>query len=180
MISEAEREQMLSVLRRPVRGSGDRLRDIEDRLAIQDIFYRYGYLEDFGLWEELTELYTDDVERVLGGTLSQHIKGKKALLEEYNNPSLPHRDGGQGKVSGEQTGPIEIKHLITDIVVHVDGDQASAVARYIIAADGVVGGEQRRGMHDGSYEFRFRRTPEGWRIHFMLVISGNAENPVFK
>ena len=182
MISDEERQQVLDVVRRaeaaPV-GLEERLAAVEDRLAIEALFHRYGYLEDFGRWEELVDLYTDDVERILGGTLRQHIKGKAARLEEYARPSLPGKDGRQGDVGASDRQQLEIKHLITGIVVNVQGDEASAVARYIISAQATVGGEHRRGMHDGSYEFRFRRTPDGWRICRMLVISGNAQNPMF-
>jgi hypothetical protein len=183
MINDDERRQIIEVLRRPqalADGMEQRIRAIEDRLEIEGLIHRYGYLCDFRLWDELMDLYTDDIERVLGGTLTEYVKGKAALLPLYQNLPLPNKDGVGGAPPPEQLNTYEVKHLITGIVVNVHGDEASAIGRYTISAEGIVDGEQRRGTHDGSYEFRFRRTPKGWKFCYMLVVSGNAGNPMFQ
>ncbi len=182
MIGDAERQQLIEVLRRPraaPRDIQERIRLIEDRLEIEQLIHRYGYLCDFRLWDELMDLYTDDIERVLAGTLVERVKGKDELRPKYEHLPLPNKDGN-GPPPAEQLNSYEIKHLITGIVTDVRGDEASAVARYTISAQGVIDGELRRGSHDGSYEFRFRRTAEGWRFCYMLVVSGNAGNPMFQ
>lgn len=182
MIGDAERQQIIDVLRRAQpspKDTEERLQLIEDRLEIEQLIHRYGYLCDFRLWDELMDLYTDDIERVLGGTLVERVKGKAELRPKYEALPLPNKDGS-GPPPAEQLNSYEIKHLITGIVVNVQGDEASAVARYTISAQGVIDGEARRGTHDGSYEFRFRRTGEGWKFYYMLVVSGNAGNPMFQ
>lgn len=182
MIGDAERQQLIDVLRRPPlapAGIEERVRLIEDRMEIEGLIHRYGYLCDFRLWDELMDLYTDDIERVLGGTLVERVKGKDELRAKYEQLPLPNRDGN-GPPPADQLNSYEIKHLITGIVLDVRGDEASAVARYTISAQGVVEGELRRGSHDGSYEFRFRRTGGGWKCCYMLVVSGNAGNPMFQ
>lgn len=179
MISEVERNRMLEVLSRPAATPANpegRARAVEDRLEIEALIHRYGYLEDFRLWGELLDLYTDDVERVLGGTLEQHVVGKQALRELYESLALPTASAA----SHDQISALEVKHFISGIVVHVDGDGAEAVARYTISAEGPVDGETRRGSHDGSYVFGFKRTGGAWKFRHMLVISGNAQNPMFQ
>ncbi len=183
MISEAEKGQMLEVLRSAAQGRGradGRLQAVEDRLEIEALVHRYGYLCDFRQWDELMDLYTDDIERVLGGTLVEQVKGKEALRPLYESLPLPNRDGAKGAPGAQQLATYEVKHFITGIVADVRGDEASAVARYTISAEGEVDGQLQRGTHDGSYVFRFRRTPDGWRFCFMLVVSGNAQNPMFQ
>lgn len=179
MISDAERGQMQEVLAPDDVGSPDaesRWRALTDRLEIEALIHRYGYLEDFRMWDELLDLYTDDVERVLGGTLEQHVAGKEALRALYESLTLP----GDRARSYSQIASLEVKHFISGIVVQARGDEASAVARYTISAEGPVDGAPTRGTHDGSYVFRFLRTPSGWRFRHMLVISGNAQNPMFQ
>jgi hypothetical protein len=179
VISEAERRQMHEVLapaEAAPRDAADAWQAVVDRLEIEALIHRYGYLEDFRMWDELLELYTDDVERVLGGTLEQHVAGKEALRALYESLTLP----GERAASFSQLASLEVKHLITGIVVRLGGDEASAVARYTISAEGPVDGRLARGTHDGSYVFHFRRTSTGWRFRHMLVISGNAQNPMFQ
>jgi SnoaL-like domain len=179
VISEAERRQMLEVLAPAGPASRDaegRWRALRDRLEIESLIHRYGYLEDFRTWDELLDLYTDDVERVLGGTLEQHVAGKEALRALYESLTLP----GDRAASSSQLASLEVKHFITGIVVQLRGDEASAVARYTISAEGPVDGSLARGTHDGSYVFHLRRTPAGWKFRHMLVISGNAQNPMFQ
>ncbi len=74
------------------------------------------------------DLYTDDIERVLGGTLVEQVKGKEALRPLYESLPLPNRDGGKGAPAAQQLATYEVKHFITGIVVDVRGDEASAVA----------------------------------------------------
>jgi len=179
VISEAERRQMQEVLAPgppSPRDADGRRRAVSDRLEIETLIHRYGYLEDFRMWDELLGLYTDDVERVLGGTLEQHVVGKDALRSLYESLTLP----GDRAPSYAQLAALEVKHMITGIVVRLSGDEASAVARYTISAEGPVDGNVARGTHGGSYVFHFRRTPSGWKFRHMLVISGNAQNPMFQ
>jgi ketosteroid isomerase-like protein len=61
-------------------------------------------------------------------------------------------------VKGE--GP-QRKHYITNIIIRVDGDTASAVSDYLIIRESESGLIPVMG---GTYKDRFVRTPAGWRF----------------
>lgn len=160
-----------------------RLRLVEDREEIRDLIARYGYLCDFHRWDELFELYTDDIERTLAGTLQEAVKGKAALRPLLEAPALPVRSGtgpGENLVSGQRAIPLVPRHLICSEVIRVAADrsEAWAVAQYTLVMTKEEG-EWDRGAHEGAYVFHFR--PEGgrWRFDRMTVIANSAHNPVF-
>ena len=66
--------------------------------------------------------------------------------------------GGIVPVKGE--GP-QRKHYITNIIIKVDGDSASAVSDYLIIRESENGLIPVMG---GTYKDQFRRTPAGWRF----------------
>lgn len=43
--------------------------------------------------DDLLALYTDDIERVLAGSLIERVQGKAALREKLIAPTLEHRTG---------------------------------------------------------------------------------------
>lgn len=49
---------------------------------------RYGYLEDARRWDDMLALYTDDIERVLAGSLVERVQGKAALRERLFRPEM--------------------------------------------------------------------------------------------
>ena len=51
----------------------------EARQQIRDLIMVYGYLEDARRWDDMLALYTDDIERVLAGSLVETVQGKAAL-----------------------------------------------------------------------------------------------------
>jgi hypothetical protein len=182
-MNDAELAMLLDVVRTPERSRAtieDRLRLLEDQRRIADLIMYYGWLCDARRWDELLELYTDDFERSLLGTLEEHLVGKETLREVYERPVLP-RKGGRGGLSIQPTA-LEIRHLIHPPVIRIadDNDHATAVAVYSMAVTSGDGPDLRRGMHEGGYVFEFRREPEfGWRFAKMSVISENARNPLF-
>src|SRR3990170_9147802 len=96
-----ELELVLDVVRRPEspRESLEaRVTLLEDHRQIADLVMMYGWLCDARLWDELLDLYTDDFERFLLGTLDEHLVGKEALRSAYERPGLP-RTGGKGGLS---------------------------------------------------------------------------------
>jgi hypothetical protein len=179
-----ELELLLDVVRRPERPRTtveERLQLLEDHRRIADLVMAYGWLCDARRWDELLELYTDDFERFLLGTLEEHLVGKEALRAAYERPVLP-RKGGAGGL-GDDTRPesLEIRHMIHPPVIRVsdDGDHAHVAAVYGMVVTSGDGPAVRRGEHEGGYLFELRREPEGWRFCRMSVISENARNPMF-
>lgn len=182
-----EMELLLEIVRRPqaqpdtVEG---RLRLLEDREEIRDLIMRYGYLCDFRKWDELFELYADDIERTLAGTLDEVVKGKEQLRPLMEAPALPVRAEGSGPsenlVSGTGAIPLEPRHLICSDVIRVAADrsEAWAVAQYTLVMT-KERGEWDRGAHEGAYAFHFRPVDGRWRFDRMVVIANSAHNPIF-
>jgi hypothetical protein len=186
-VEDAELAMLLDVARRPERPRAtleERVQVIEDHRRIAELVMTYGLLCDARLWDELLDLYTDDFERFLVGTLQEHLVGKEVLRERYERPVLPRKDDGSGAPPpAARIGTFELRHKIHPPTVRIadDGDHAIAAAVYsLVVSEGEVPAF-RRGEHEGGYIFEFRREPgHGWRFSKMTVISENARNPMFQ
>jgi hypothetical protein len=185
-MKDSELDLVLDVVRmveRPGETVEERLRLQEDHRAIADLVMAYGWLCDRRQWDELLELYTDDFERTLLGTLNEKVKGKEKLRELYLRPALPRADAdGAGPPPVAQILTYELRHLIHPPVIRVadDGQTATVAAVYSLVATSADGPDFRRGEHEGGYIFGLRRLPNvGWRFQTMSVISENARNPLF-
>jgi hypothetical protein len=185
-MNDAEIEMLLEVVRTPERPRAtleERIQLIEDHRQLHDLVLTYGWLCDARRWDELLDLYTDDFERFLVGTLEEHLVGKEVLRERYESPVLPRKGGEGGPPPAAQVNTYEIRHLIHPPLVRVsdDGLGATVAAVYSIVATTGDGPDFRRGEHEGGYIFGFRKEPEvGWRFCRMVVISENARNPLFQ
>jgi hypothetical protein len=185
-VNDAEIEMLLEVVRTPERPRTtveERIQLIEDVRALHDLVLTYGWLCDARRWDELLDLYTDDFERFLVGTLEEHLVGKEVLRERYEAPVLPRKGGEGGPPPASQVNAYEIRHLIHPPVIRVsdDGTEATAAAVYSIVATSGDGPDLRRGEHEGGYIFGFRKEAGiGWRFSRMVVISENARNPLFQ
>ena len=162
----------------------ERIRLLEDLRQISDLVMRYGWLCDARRWDEVLDLYTDDFERCLAGTLDECLRGKEALREVYERPVLPRKGGGADN-SGDvaRTSAFQCRHMIHPPVVRIldDGSRAVAAAVYSLVASEGEGEAFVRAEHEGGYIFGFRREPVvGWRFESMTVISEIANNPLFK
>lgn len=177
-----EIEQILDVFRRPERPRTtveERLAAIEDRTRVREILMAYGYLCDARLWDELLDLYTDDVERVLAGTLTENIKGKEELRKVYEQPVLP-RAGGDAPPAAT-INVYEVRHLIVGDIVRLgdDGETAWAAASYsLVASTGDID-DFVRAAHEGGYILEFRKVDGSWLVSKFIVFSENARNPLF-
>jgi hypothetical protein len=185
-MKDDELDRVLDVVRtveRPRKNVEERLELLEDHRVIADLVMAYGWLCDRRQWDELLELYTDDFERTLLGTLNEKVKGKEKLRELYLRPVLPRAgDGVAGPPPVSQILTYELRHLIHPPVIRVsdDGQTATVAAVYSLVATSGDGPELRRGEHEGAYIFGMRRMPEvGWRFQTMAVISENTRNPLF-
>lgn len=183
-MTDDELNQILDVFRRPETPREtieDRLTAIEDRQKIRELLMAYGYLCDARLWDELLEHYTDDIERVLGGTLTETVKGKAALREVYVSPVLPRSDGVAPPA--DQINSYEIRHLIVGDMIRLgdDGRTAWAAAAYSLAASTGDLDDFVRGVHNGGYIFECQKADDGrWLVRRFTVFSENARNPLFR
>jgi 3-phenylpropionate/cinnamic acid dioxygenase small subunit len=179
-----ELDRLLEAVGRPERLATtpeQRLAALEDRDAVRDLIVRYGLLCDARRWDALLDLYTDDFERELAGTLREFAQGKDRLRQLYERPELPRTDG-----SSAAPPPVAVlstqavRHLITDPGIRlVAEDGAVAVARYALVAEREDDAGYVRGTHEGSYIFTFRKNDGRWRFSRMVVFSNNARNPLF-
>ena len=166
---------------RPATTTEDRVVALEDRETIRDLIFRYGLLCDARRWDDLLDLYTDDFERELAGTLSEFASGKDRLRQLYERPELPRTHGGAAPPPTAVLTTQAVRHLITDAGIRLTADDtAVAVARYALVAEREDGDGYRRGMHEGSYIFTFRKDDDRWRFSRMVVFSNNARNPLFQ
>ena len=181
-MTDDEIAQLLTVALSPVVVPPDaeaRLRHLEDQRAITDLLLTYGWLEDASRWDELLDLCTDDIVRVLAGSLVEEIQGKDALRAVLVAPVMPRRSGEGRAPDAEQIRRYEVRHLIHPPVIRIDRDRATVVASYALAVTSGDTDAFRRGVHEGGYVFDLVRRHEGWRIERMLIITENARNPLF-
>ncbi len=162
---------------RPRPADADALvRLLDDEAALRDLIMRYAFLQDLGRFDEFLALCTDDVERVLSGTLDQHARGKDDLRAKLAEPVT---------VAGEHAvlAPADVRsrHLITDEVIRVadDGAHAAAVAQFAVVLTPAQG-EFRHGQHEGTYLFEFRKEDGVWRFSRQVINSSTARNPLMR
>lgn len=128
------------------RGSAQRLHELADRQEITELIGRLGMVLDEMRLEELREVFTADA---VGEFPSGTLRGVAELIE-YGQRSNPAFD--------------RLQHLVTNVLVAVDGDGATARAN-------MVSYNVPRGAEPGShfdlgarYRFRAVRRPAGWRL----------------
>ena len=180
-----EIDALLDVVSTPVHQRvtiADRVQALEDREAIRGLIMRYGYLCDARRWDELLDLYTDDIERVLAGSLVERVEGKDALREKLVAPTLAHRSGSGSAPPPQQLEQLDLRHLMASDVIRLgdDGTTATAAVQYQMVATLEDGRGFRRGAHEGSYVFQFRKDDGRWRFCRQYIVSDNAHNPMFQ
>jgi len=185
-MTDAEQQELLAVLALAEPAPIDapaRLRALEDKAAIHERIVEYGLLCDARDWDSLLDRYTDDIERTLAGTLTEHVVGKPALRAKLEAPTL------QRSTSGAKPAPapdallaLQFRHLMANEVIRLqgDGDEAVAAVQYSLVATRDDGRQPERGVHEGSYIFGFRRCEGSWLFRSQRIFSDNARNPMFQ
>jgi len=186
-VNDAELAQIIDIVQKPEPARAtleERVQAIEDREAIRQVLMAYGYLCDARRWDELLEHYTDDIVRVLGGTLAEEVQGKEELRKLYVAPQLPRAgDDDADAPPAAQLNTYEFRHLIVDDLIRLDpsGTKGWAVAAYSLVASTEQPDGFRRGQHEGGYIFEMRKCDDGrWRVAHMTVFSENSRNPLFQ
>lgn len=128
------------------------VRQLADRVAVEEIIYRYPHCLDTGRFAEVaTEIFTEDAELAFGDNV---MRGGKAIADA---------------LAGYSTTLRACSHNVTNLVIHVDGDSAQATYRilgwhWFVRADGDLMAASDI-MTVGGYNDRLIRTPAGWRVH---------------
>ena len=173
---ESEVRDVLGRPRLRPRDADALVRLLDDEAALRDLIMRYAFLQDLGQFDEFLDFCTEDMERVLGGTLDQHARGRDDLRAKLAEPVA---------VAGTHAvlEPVDVRsrHLITDEVIRVDEDgvHAAAVAQFTVVLTSAEG-EFRRGQHEGTYLFEFRRDDGVWRFSRQVIDSSTARNPLMR
>jgi SnoaL-like domain len=184
-VNPDEIDALLAVVQRPEQPRTtieERVQAMEDRAVIRGLIMVYGYLCDARRWDELLELYTDDIERVLAGSLAERVQGKAALREKLVTPTLERRSGEGSALPPSELEALGLRHLMASDIIRLgdDGTTATAAVQYQMVATSEDERGFRSGAHEGSYVFDFRKQDGGWRFSRQFIVSDNAHNPMFR
>jgi hypothetical protein len=173
--------EVLALTEAPPTTLEERIARIEDREQIRELVMRYAYLCDARQWDDLLDLYTDDIERVLGGTLTEQVRGKEALRALLVAPVLPRKDAGAaGPPPASKLATYALRHLVADEIIRIAGDGRTATAAVAYSLVAVDPADERRGQHEGAYVFSFRKVDGAWKFSRQVIFSNNAMNPLFR
>ena len=117
---------------------------VQDRLDIQELMAVYSRAIDFGRWEELPDLFTDDCTLDFGKVMGTH-QGKDAVRAFANMLK------GAG---------LTMRHYVTNCIITGGGDRAEATT-YVLAFTGQKGSLTPT---TGRYEDRLRRQGGRWLL----------------
>ena len=119
---------------------------LEAKDEIRELMARYAQALDACRFADVAACFAPDGE----WTTNYGAARGRAEIEAFIRGIVP--------VKGE--GP-QRKHYITNIIIRVDGDTASAVSDYLIIRESENGLIPVMG---GTYKDQFRKTPDGWRF----------------
>jgi hypothetical protein len=130
------------------------VRQISDRLDIEEVLIRYTRAIDTGEWAALDEVFTPDaaIDYTQTGGIADSYPEVKAWLAE-NLPMFPRR-----------------MHMLGQVDIRMQGDDEADVAAYfsnpmILTQDD---GSELLWEFGGIYHHRMVRTPDGWRSRQLL------------
>jgi hypothetical protein len=123
-----------------------------DYLEIEQLVYKYGWALDSGENNGFAyaDLYTAD------GTFTGTNQGPTGR-------SYQGRENLAALARGPQRGPLNVSHLVTNLIVTPTADGAVGRVYVGIFAPGEPG-ERPNAGHGGYYDDVYAKTPEGWRF----------------
>lgn len=138
----------------------DRLRVVEDELAIHRLLAAYGPAVDSGSCREAAELWTEDGVYDVGAV--SRVEGQAAIQRLFEG------DQHQGIIA---TGSA---HLTPCPVIRIDGDRAVVLGYSLVL---LRDGDGFRTWRASANRWTLRRTDSGWRIAERLnrVLDGSSE-----
>jgi ketosteroid isomerase-like protein len=178
-VSENDRQDVLHVDDRASGSLEERIARLEAKERILEMMMEYSHYCDVGDWDRVCALYTDDVERVLTGTLSERVRGRDKIHQLYLNPVLPRREDGK---SVTRAANMTVRHFVgTPVVRLAPGGRQAFVTSYFTLLESK---EDERGFarsaHEGSYIFTFVKQGDDWKIQKMVVETEIAHDPFFR
>ena len=184
MLSDAYKiwRETVPVRERDRQGLEGKLTLVIDKQRVVEMINEYAFACDSRQWDVLLELYDENIERVMTGTLNETVRGRDTLIGLHANPALPRAKGVEmekrdlTKIKG-----LEIRHLIGTQMVRVSDDNQSAWAlcHYQMALVGQENDRWEHGLHEGTYLFSFSKASGAWKFTRHLIWTNNAANPMF-
>jgi ketosteroid isomerase-like protein len=137
------------------------LEQLLDEARIERVLKRYASALDSRDWAGLDDVFTEDATAHFQGM--GHFNGRAAIVALI--------DGALAMAGGTQ-------HLLGNIVIDVDGDEARSKCylQAIHAGKGEFAGKAMTVW--GEYRDRLRRTPAGWRIVHRELAGIHADGDV--
>ncbi|NUP53745.1 MAG: nuclear transport factor 2 family protein [Catenulispora sp.] len=130
--------------------TGFDLQTLADRAEIGDLFTKLGRCLDEHRFDEMHELFTEDV---VGTTPGGTQQGRDALIAQARRN---HEDFDR------------LTHQFTSVLVEVDGDAAS-IRAYVTGLFGHQSSPIPERVLVGLYRNKVVRTADGWRISELTV-----------
>ena len=134
---------------------------IEDRLAINDLFVRYMRSIDDGDVDTLVNCFTED------GTLESPAVGKYQGHKGIREFAM--------RFSQFQKNGYQLRHVISNMQIEVDGDQAKA---YCYLVSFLTYQKKSQLLAPGYYDCKLRKEKGEWRfVHRLVVQDGDYTLP---
>jgi 3-phenylpropionate/cinnamic acid dioxygenase small subunit len=132
----------------------ERLKEVLDREAISDLIHRFCVVLDDQRFDDLQSVFAEDATITTPGGRAQGLDAIVAQATRNHTPEL------------------RTQHLVTDLVVDLDGERARARANYLaVFATGSGDPAPSPRFQIGSvYRFELVRTTGGWRLHTMEML----------
>jgi hypothetical protein len=130
-----------------------RLRDISDRLEIQELLVRYCYAVDDRDWDAYRDVFTSDaiIDDTVTGGIRSNVEDHVAFLKR-----------ALAKIRLSQ-------HAISTMLLNITGDTASSRTHCSCPMVVDLGAGKTQVFFQGLwYRHKLMRTPVGWRIRELL------------
>ncbi len=135
----------------------------DPRVSCAQLIYRYAELIDLGDFEGVADHLADAEVTVEHGDLVS--TGRDQVLEMYTGSTRRYPDDGTPKT----------KHVMTNVMVDLDGPSAARSRSYFTVFQSVPGHLSLQPIVAGRYRHRFELREQGWRIvgkHIIVDLTG--------
>jgi uncharacterized protein (TIGR02246 family) len=136
----------------------------EDRARIQDLQARYELALDSGDAAAYAALFTPDGVLEAPGDVA---RGREAIRQELLE--MQKRDAQQAAQSGAVSGHVIERHVVSNVVIRVDGDKATSTASWVEMDDKNPGRRAQIGAF-GQYQDQFVKTHGHWLFSKRKVV----------
>lgn len=139
------------------------LQEVEDELEIRRLLSRYGHHLDDRNLEAYAALFAENGEWIGGFGRAQTPAGILKMLRNADLSPNRSRDGGHASV-----------HVMTNAIIDVDGDSATALSKFTVLERGEDGAPRVRRV--GHYRDKLVREDGVWKFQQRIVYGDIPSN----